>query len=123
MRSDRKDLIFIFIGSDRRDTARYIAHLACRLHVLHKERNGITHWHEQGPLVAVFCLENVEVVVRADDKAVGVRVDRVDGLSLGCVEDETLVLSIVGAEEHFAIVCADQDHARDLGPRMAREVC
>lgn len=123
VRSDCIDLVFILVCGDRRDATRYIAHLACRLHVLHKEWNGISHWHEKGSLVAVLSLENVKVVVRADHKAIRVRVDRVDGLSLRRVKDEAFVLSIVGAEEHLAIVCADKDHARHLRPRMAREVC
>ena len=73
-------------------------------------------------LIAIFRLENQEVVPFADDETVREAVDSVDGLAEWGLEDVALILTIVGAEEHLTIIRANKDHASGLRPAMAGEV-
>ena len=77
---------------------------------------------EECSLIAIFRLENQEVVPFADDETVRETVDSVDGLAEWGLEDVALILTIVGAEEHLTIIRANKDHAGGLRPAMAGEV-
>jgi len=119
--SDCVDTILVFVGCYWQDFAGWVAKLIACV-VTYRHRNGITVLSQQSPLITIVILEDYELGILAYDKTVLCRVDCVNSLPQGWFKDVGLVLTIFGTENHFSIVCADQDHSSALRPGMASEI-
>ena len=118
---DCVDAVFIFIGSHGQDRGRLVIVLQTAA-ILHNNRDAVTILPKESSLVTVITHIDDKGVLSTDDEAIRVRVNRVDASAEGGIQNVALVLTVVGAQKHFTIVCADQNHTGLLRPGVACEV-
>ena len=121
VRGDGIELVLILVDGDTADGALSVA-LRVVLAVAHGDWDAGTIEVKQRPLVAIFRLVDSEHVFDTNDESILEGKYGINAFTNRGICDVGLVLAIVSAQEHLAIVSADEDHASHLRPAVAREV-